>query len=159
MLYGHSLTEIGISMISCLLRPINLKHRSKDVDRFLTSMKFQPRFFHVENVFANAKRKRTKRLRGLDSLLYASIWPMVYVVKIFGFAPYNFSQDRLAPSNICLIFSAIAVVLYSYVLFILERLISVEREVVLLGGTENAKVSEKYSVDCLMNQVCWKQID
>jgi hypothetical protein len=30
---------------------------------------------------------------------------------------------------------------------------------VLLGGTENAKVSEKYSVDCLMNQVCWKQID
>jgi hypothetical protein len=117
-------------------------------------MKFQTRFFHVENVFANAKRKRTKRLRGLDSLLYASIWPMVYVVKIFGFAPYNFSQDRLAPSNICLIFSAIAVVLYSYVLFILERLISVEREVVLLGGTENAKVSEKYSVDCLMNQVC-----
>ncbi|KAH0952734.1 Gr5 [Eciton burchellii] len=133
-------------MISCLLRPINLKHRSKDVDRFLTSMKFQPRFFHVENVFANAKRKRTKRLRGLDSLLYASIWPMVYVVKIFGFAPYNFSQDRLAPSNICLIFSAIAVVLYSYVLFILERLISLERETVLLGGTENAKVIINYSV-------------
>jgi len=158
MLYGHSLAEIGISMTWCLLRSINpTKHRSQDVDQFPTGMKFQPRFFHVENVFA--KRKCTKRLRGPDSPLYASIWPIVYIVKISGFAPYDFSQDPPVPSNICFIFSAIAAVFYSYVLIVLARMISVEREAPLLGGTENAKVGEKYSVNCLMSQVCWKKID
>jgi len=148
MLYRHSLAGIGISTTSCLLRPINpTKHRSEDGDRFPTGMKFQPRFFHVENVFSNAKKKRTRRSRSSDSPLYASIRPMVYVMKIFGFAPYDFSQDRPVPSNICLIFSAIAALFYSYVLYILGKMISIEREAALLGETENAKVGEKYPVD------------
>ncbi|RLU21153.1 ObirGr5 [Ooceraea biroi] len=133
-------------MTSFLLHSINPRKRpSEDVDRFPTSM--EPRPFDVETVFANAKRKSTRKLRGPDSPLYASIWPMVYVVRIFGFAPYNFSQDRLVPSNIYLIFSAIAAILYSYILYeVFQRMMGVKRQAAVLGGTEYAKVIINYSV-------------
>lgn len=66
---------------------------------------------------------------------------MVHVVRIFGFAPYSFSQNRLVPSNLRLIFSAIAAVLYSYTVYeVFQRMIGVKREAAALGGTENAKV-------------------
>lgn len=125
-------------MTSCLLRPINSRKRqSEGADRF----PMEPCPFDVETVFAKTKIKRSKRLRGSDLPLYTSIRPMVYVVRIFGFAPYNFSQDRLVPSNVCLIFSAIAAVLYSYILYeVFQRMMGVKREAAVLGGTENAKV-------------------
>ncbi|XP_032666717.1 putative gustatory receptor 2a [Odontomachus brunneus] len=101
----------------------------------------------VETVFAMTKRKRTKRLRGPDSPLYSSIWPMVCVVRIFGFAPYEFSQDRLVPSNGYLIFSAIAAVLHSYILYmVFLRFTSIKRESAVSNGTEDAKVIINYSV-------------
>lgn len=89
-----------------------------------------------------ATRRQIKKLRGSNSPLYESIWPMVYVVRMFGFAPYDFSQDRLVPSNGYLIFSAIAASLYSYIIYtILVRFMGIERDDNVLGGTETTKVN------------------
>lgn len=96
-------------------------------------------------MLVRARRKPLKRLRGADSPLYASIWPMVYIVRMFGFAPYDFSQDRLVPSNGYLIFSAIAATLYSYILYVvIKRFVNVDRGDVILGGTENTKVKNYF---------------
>ncbi|EFN81389.1 hypothetical protein EAI_07614 [Harpegnathos saltator] len=104
-------------------------------------MEFRTRPFDVKTVFVKTNRKRAKKPRGSNSPLYASIWPMVYVVRVFGFAPYEFSHDRLVPSNGYLIFSAVAVALYSYILYVVFlRFTGVKRELTVLSGTENAKL-------------------
>lgn len=106
-------------------------------------MEFRARPFDAETVFAVRKR-RARKQRGPNSPLYTSIWPMVHVVRVFGFAPYEFSQNRLVPSNLYLIFSAITASLYSYILYVVYlRFTGVKRERPILGGTEYAKVSER----------------
>lgn len=112
----------------------------EDVDRFPLIMELQARPFNMETMLAT--RRQIKKLRGLHSPLYESIWPMVYVVRMFGFAPYDFSQDRLVPSNGYLIFSAIAASLYSYIIYtIIVRFMGIERDDNVLGGTETTKVN------------------
>ncbi|XP_011688051.1 PREDICTED: uncharacterized protein LOC105450095 [Wasmannia auropunctata] len=107
----------------------------------------QPVSLNMETIFAKMKKKRVEKFRGPDSPLYKVIWPMIYVVRIFGFAPYNFAQDRLVPSNINLIFTVIAATFYSYVLYaVFARFLSVKRETWTLGGTENTKVIINYTV-------------
>lgn len=104
-------------------------------------MQLQPRPFDLETAFVRTKRRRTKRPRGPNSPLYAAIWPMVYVVRVFGFAPYEFAQDRLVPSNGYLIFSAFAAVLYSYILYVVfQKFTGVKRELIAVDTTESAKV-------------------
>ncbi|GAB1866431.1 Gustatory receptor [Camponotus japonicus] len=112
-------------------------------------MKFRTRPFDVETVFVQAKkRQKTKKLRGPDSPLYMSIWPMIYVLRVFGLAPYDFSQDRLIPSNIYLIFTVIAATLYTYIFYVVTKLtIGTKRDdSAVLGGTDNTKVILNYSV-------------
>lgn len=111
-------------------------------------MKFRVRPFDVETVFVQAKKRQTKKLRGPDSPFYMSIWPMIYVMRVFGLAPYDFSQDRLVPSNIYLIFSVITATLYTYVFYIVARnTLGMERDdSAVLGRTEDTKVSQKLFV-------------
>lgn len=112
-------------------------------------MKFRTRPFDVETIFVQAKkRQKTKKLRGPDSPLYMSIWPMIYVLRVFGLAPYDFSQDRLIPSNIYLIFTAIAATLYTYIFYVVTKsTVGLKRDdSALLGGTDNTKVSKKLFV-------------
>ncbi|XP_011630763.1 gustatory receptor for sugar taste 43a-like [Pogonomyrmex barbatus] len=110
-------------------------------------MKSRASSFIVNTVFTKVKKKRVKRLRGLDSSLYRVTWPMMYIVRVFGFAPYNILQDRLVSSNINLIFTAIAAILYSYILYdVLKKFMNIQREVSALSGTENTKVIVNYSV-------------
>lgn len=108
-------------------------------------MELQPLPFDVETFFAKLKKKQIKKLHRPDLPLYKAIWPMVFVVRVFGFAPYTFSQGRLVPSNTNLIFTTIAIALYSHALYeVCNRFMSVKREVSsTLEGTENAKVSKK----------------
>ncbi|XP_014476666.1 PREDICTED: uncharacterized protein LOC106745510 [Dinoponera quadriceps] len=121
---------------------------SPEIRRLISpSMEFRAQPFDVEAVFAKTRRKRPRGLRGPNSPLYASIWPMVHIVRLFGFAPYKFSQDRLVPSNGYLIFSAIAAVLYSYILYVIvQRFTNVKQDQTTLNRTENAKVIINYSV-------------
>ncbi|XP_011879613.1 PREDICTED: uncharacterized protein LOC105568507 isoform X3 [Vollenhovia emeryi] len=111
-------------------------------------MELQTLPFDVETILAKLKKKRVKKRRGSDSPLYNATWPMIFVVRVFGFAPYNFSQDRLVPSNINLIFTSIATILYTYILYdvVFIRFLNVKRETWTLGGTENTKVIMNYSV-------------
>ncbi|XP_072758517.1 uncharacterized protein [Anoplolepis gracilipes] len=114
-------------------------------------MEFRARPFNVETIFVQTKKKQIKKLRGPDSPLYTSIWPMVYVMRIFGLVPYDFSQNRLVPSNIYLIFSAIAATFYTYIFYevalrTLALGIKSNKENSVLGGTENTKVLINYSV-------------
>lgn len=111
-------------------------------------MKFQVRPFDVETVFVQAKKRQTKKLRGPDSPFYTSIWPMIYVMRVFGLAPYDFSQDRLVPSNTYLIFSVIVTTLYTYVFYTVARnTLGMKRDgSEVLGKTEDTKVSQKLFV-------------
>lgn len=105
----------------------------------------EARPFDMETVFVKAKKKqRTKKFRGMDLPLYTVIWPMIYVVRAFGFAPYDFMQDRLAPSNVYLIFSMIVVTMNSYIMFtVVEKVIRADQDDPILRGTENSKVSDQ----------------
>ncbi|XP_025270150.1 uncharacterized protein LOC105258691 isoform X2 [Camponotus floridanus] len=111
-------------------------------------MKFRARPFDVETVFVQAKKRQKKKPRGPDSPFYKSIWPMICVLRVFGLAPYDFSQDRLIPSNIYLIFTAIAATLYTYIYYVVaRRTIGIKRDdSALLGGTEDTKVIINYSM-------------
>lgn len=113
-------------------------------------MKFQAHPFDVENVFVQAKKQQAKKLRGPDSPFFMSIWPMFYIMRVFGLTPYYFSQDRLVPSNIYLIFTAIAATLYTYIFYVvIRRTFAIERDEDNNGAvqaTENTKVSEKLFV-------------
>lgn len=115
-------------------------------------MEFQTQPFDVDTVFVKAKKKQTKKLRGPDSPLYMSIWPMVYVVRVFGLAPYDFSQDRLVPSNVYLIFSATVVILYTYIFYVVaHRSLNLKRtEGPVLGGTENTKVNSIFYIRSIL---------
>ncbi|XP_050455386.1 uncharacterized protein LOC126853579 [Cataglyphis hispanica] len=110
-------------------------------------MEFRARPFNMETVFAQKKRKQTKKLRGPDSPLYVSIWPMVYVVRVFGLAPYDFLQDRLVPSNTYLIFSATAAILYTCIFYMVLHGTSVDKLFRgAIDGTENTKMIINYVV-------------
>ncbi|XP_024882839.1 uncharacterized protein LOC112461728, partial [Temnothorax curvispinosus] len=103
--------------------------------------------FDVKTVFVKVKKKQLKKLRGPDSPLYRATWPMIYIVRVFGFAPYNFSQDRLVPSNINLIFTTIATTFYSYVFYqVFSRFLSIKRGNKTLDKTVNIKMFINYSV-------------
>ncbi|KAM0736109.1 hypothetical protein ACS0PU_010070 [Formica fusca] len=109
-------------------------------------MEFRARPFDVETIFIQARKQQAKKLRGPDSPFYMSIWPMVYVVRVFGLAPYDFSQNRLVPSNIFLIFSATAAALYTYIFYVVIQRFLERDDKGVTGSTENTKVIINYSV-------------
>ncbi|KYN06689.1 hypothetical protein ALC62_02347 [Cyphomyrmex costatus] len=110
-------------------------------------MELQAVPFDMTILFAKMKKKRVKKKRGPDSPLYKIIWPMIYIMRIFGFAPYYFLQDCLKPSKINLLFTAIGAILYSYVSYdVFTKFLNVKRETWTIGGTENTKVIVNYSV-------------
>lgn len=96
----------------------------------------------VETIFAKVKKKHVKKaLRGSESLLYKATWPMIYIVRVFGLAPYSFSRNRFVLSNVNLIFTTIAAILYSYILYdVFNRMLNGKRET--WTGTEMTKVSK-----------------
>ncbi|KAL6439781.1 hypothetical protein ACFW04_004071 [Cataglyphis niger] len=112
-------------------------------------MMYRAHPFDVETVFVQAKKQQAKKLRGPDSPFFMSIWPMFYIMRVFGLTPYDFSQDRLVPSNIYLIFSAIAATLYTYIFYVvIRRSFAIERDEHngAVEATENTKVIINYSV-------------
>ncbi|KAL6434695.1 hypothetical protein ACFW04_006199 [Cataglyphis niger] len=109
-------------------------------------MEFQARPFNMETVFAQIKKKQTKKLRGPNSPLYMSIWPMMFVVRVFGLAPYDFLQDRLVPSNTYLIFSATAVTLYTYIFYITIQKFIADKLLKIIDKTEITKMIINYGV-------------
>ncbi|KAG7208266.1 hypothetical protein KM043_014511 [Ampulex compressa] len=106
--------------------------------------------FDVETTYADAatrKKKRPQKFRGPEAPLYTSVYPMFYIVKIFGLAPYEFSNDQLVPSNVCFVFSVIFLGIYFYVMYLVFlRFTGLKRETPVLGGTETSKVIFNFSV-------------
>ncbi|KYN35869.1 hypothetical protein ALC56_09660 [Trachymyrmex septentrionalis] len=110
-------------------------------------MELQTVPFNVTTLFAKVKRKRVKKRRYPNSPLYKVIWPMIYIMRMFGFAPYNFSQYRLTSSNVNLLFTVIVAIVYSCVSYeVFIKFLNVKRETLTIGGTENTKVIINYSV-------------
>lgn len=108
-------------------------------------MEFEPKAFDVEAAFTTAKKRQTTKFRGPDSPLYTAICPAVYIIRFFGLAPYEFSKDRLVPSNVYLIFSCSFLLLYSYVTYsVCNRFRSLTRDTELLKGTEYVKIVFNY---------------
>ncbi|XP_050458974.1 uncharacterized protein LOC126855398 isoform X2 [Cataglyphis hispanica] len=111
-------------------------------------MEFRNRLFDVKtDVSSQTKKKQAKKkLRGPDSPLYTSIWPMIYAVRVFGLAPYDFSQDHPVPSNMYLIFTAIAATLYTHLFYVvMKKFFALDRDDKVLEATEDAKVTINYS--------------
>ncbi|EGI62767.1 hypothetical protein G5I_08938 [Acromyrmex echinatior] len=110
-------------------------------------MEFQTVPFNVTTLFAKVKRKRIKKKCYPNSPLFKVIWPIIYIVRMFGFAPYNFSQYRWTSSNINLLFTVIVAIVYSYVLYeVFTKFLNVKRETLSIGRIENTKVIINYSV-------------
>ncbi|XP_011635064.1 LOW QUALITY PROTEIN: uncharacterized protein LOC105425823 [Pogonomyrmex barbatus] len=110
-------------------------------------MELQVSPVNEETVFSKLKKKRIQKLNGPDSPLYKVIWPFIYIARVFGFAPYNFSQDRIMPSNINLIFTMIATIFYSYALYeVCVKFTNIKRDIPVLGQLEDVKVLINYSV-------------
>ncbi|XP_012056840.1 PREDICTED: uncharacterized protein LOC105619936 [Atta cephalotes] len=110
-------------------------------------MKLQAIPFNVTTLFTKVKRNRIKKRCYPNSPLYKVIWPMIYTMRIFGFAPYNFSQYRWTSSNISLLFTVIVAIVYSCLSYeVFTKFLNVKRETLTIGGTENTKVIINYSV-------------
>ncbi|KYQ58367.1 hypothetical protein ALC60_02787 [Trachymyrmex zeteki] len=110
-------------------------------------MELQAVPFNVTTLFTKMKKKRVKKRRDPNSPLYKVIWPMIYIMRIFGFAPYNFLQYRVTPSNINLLFTVIVAIVYSCVSYeVFTKFLNVKREIWTIRGTENTKVIINYSV-------------
>ncbi|XP_066586800.1 putative gustatory receptor 2a isoform X2 [Prorops nasuta] len=108
------------------------------------------KLFNVEDTFATAtrvKKKRLKRLRGPDSPLCTTLYPMICMMRIFGLAPYGYCEDRLVPYNYYLSFSLISASLYTYIIYVVYvRFNGLTRDKPLLGSTETVKVFSNYFV-------------
>lgn len=85
----------------------------------------------------------TKKVKGPDSQLYTSICPIVYVIRVFGLAPYEFHNDMLVPSSVNSIFSYACAFVYSYIIYnTLVRFMALEPDKPLVGYTETGKVCQ-----------------
>ena len=93
-------------------------------------------------------RKRRRRLgagRGSESPLYEVVCPAVYVIRVFGLAPYAYPKDnrppRLSPSAFNCVFSLFWMTLYTYIVVgTMRRFNGLNKEKPILGATENGKV-------------------
>lgn len=88
------------------------------------------------------KTMDTKKVRGPDSPLYNAICPVVYIIRVFGLAPYEFHNDILVPSRIHSIFAYICLIAYTCIIThsVMSRFTR-NHEQPLLGHTEAVKVS------------------
>ena len=86
-------------------------------------------------------------LKGPESPLYNAVLPMIYAVRFFGFAPYEFDKDDLVPSIKNTTFTVIAASFYSYVFVNFSRRLTytsfVHAEDTVLVTTERGKVFYK----------------
>ena len=100
--------------------------------------------FDVETTLeevTRAKKARVKKFHGPDSLLYSAIYPVVFTMKVFGLAPYDFTGDQLTPSNCCLLFTFAFMAIYCHIIYIVYlRFLSLQRNKAILTVVETTKV-------------------
>ncbi|KAK9310687.1 hypothetical protein QLX08_000017 [Tetragonisca angustula] len=106
--------------------------------------------FDVETTLeevTRAKKARVKKFHGPDSLLYSAIYPVVFTMKVFGLAPYDFTGDQLTPSNCCLLFTFAFMAIYCHIIYIVYlRFLSLQRNKAILTVVETTKVTVNYLV-------------
>lgn len=86
-------------------------------------------------------KKTGKKYRGPESALYTAIYPSVCITRVFGLAPYDFTDDQMVPSNICLLFSFAFMSIYCYIMYIVYlRFTTLKREKPVFGVVETTKV-------------------
>ncbi|XP_060811963.1 uncharacterized protein LOC132905054 [Bombus pascuorum] len=106
--------------------------------------------FDVESTLAEvteARKCQARKYHGPDSLLYSAIYPIVFIMKVLGLAPYDFTGDQLVPSNCYLLFSFVCMAIYSYTIHnVCVRFLAVQREKVILNVFETAKIMMNYLI-------------
>lgn len=85
---------------------------------------------------------RRKSRRGAKSPLYDILYPAVYVIRVFGLAPYEFDKDgRLQPSSFNCVYSLFWALLNSYIVVAtLMRFAGLNEDKPVLGYTDSGKV-------------------
>ncbi|XP_076233382.1 putative gustatory receptor 28a [Calliopsis andreniformis] len=116
--------------------------------------------FDVETTFAEVtleKKNRAKKYRGPDSPLYSAIYPIACITKVFGLSPYDFTGDRMTPSNIFLIFSYVFLILYTYIMYtVFSRFVNMKRQKQIRSVVETTKVTVNYLV--AMYEIIWTML-
>lgn len=91
------------------------------------------------------QRRRHNQGRGYESALYEVVCPAIYVIRVFGLAPYAYPKDNRPPklltSNFNCIYTVAWITIYSYIVVTsLIRFEGLDRNKPVLGVTENGKV-------------------
>ncbi|XP_024938529.1 uncharacterized protein LOC107266197 isoform X2 [Cephus cinctus] len=122
----------------------------------ISTMDFRRDIFDVETssgkilTIPAVRKCQMRKIKGCDSALYSAVRPVVYIVRVFGLAPYEFVEDRLTPSTVYLIWSLFNFIFYTWVLIVfINRFQGDESLKPLLGYTEFVKVIINYAVAML----------
>lgn len=90
---------------------------------------------------ADRKTIDVRKIKGPEAPLYTAVCPVVYVIRVFGLAPYEFHKDFLVPSSINSMYALLCLTTYTYIIYtVLMSFVGKKREKPLLGLTEAAKV-------------------
>lgn len=125
------------------------KSMEKELTRYprkevLPPSKTRVKPFNVESTLTEvteARKCHARKYHGPDSLLYSAIYPVVFIIKLLGLAPYDFAGDQLVPSNWNLVFSFVYMGVYSYTIHnVCVIFLAMQREKAILNVVETAKV-------------------
>ncbi|XP_017880705.1 uncharacterized protein LOC108625315 [Ceratina calcarata] len=113
-------------------------------------LKVQVKPFDVETTYTELTQKKAEnrtKYHGPDSPLYAAIYPLVFITRLLGLAPYDFTADRMTPSDVLLAFSFACIIIYCYIMYLVYmRFSSIAKVRSLLRVVEIAKVAVNFSV-------------
>ncbi|CAD6216431.1 GSCOCT00004589001.3-RA-CDS, partial [Cotesia congregata] len=71
----------------------------------------------TQRILSHIRRAKENEYRGSNSPLYKSICPLIYAIRVFGLAPYEFEDNKLVPSNSYLSFTFFWFCVYTYVIW------------------------------------------
>lgn len=96
----------------------------------------------TQRILSHIHRMKKKQFLGPNSPLYTSVCPLVYAIRAFGLAPYEFEDNQLVPCDTYMIISLFWIFMYTYIVsgFIIEFIDSEKKRKKVLLYAEQARV-------------------
>ncbi|XP_057325419.1 uncharacterized protein LOC130667674 [Microplitis mediator] len=102
----------------------------------------------TQRILSHIHRMKKKQFLGPNSPLYTSVCPLVYIIRGFGLAPYEFEDNQLVPCDSYMIISFFWLFMYTYIIsgFIIEFIDSEKNRKKVLLYAEQARTVFNFSV-------------